>query len=149
MVFRVCEFDYGREKIRFVASENYMMKGPRNDTVQVDLGHNMLNRPAKLLFFFGNSHQGPLPSDHDDTIQDPGQAATERVIRVVQYALVLFYEIDTWCHPIMQRPHCRLKGRHDVASYQVLELCNIKSHERVVTDFDDDTSTYYFWDKLE
>ena len=121
VVFSQVVADYGDERVLYVNSFNYLKKGRRSDTVEVELVGEP-NCPADILFI----------------MQRVGQI----------YLLVRFYEVETQCHPVMGVPVISgLQRKTDPKSYMVIEPDQIAGHAHLIPDFD--RPQYFWWDHVK
>ena len=130
---RCLVLDYGREKVRFVAHNNYRRKGARFDNVEVKVGGEI--HAAKVLFFASTA-----PS-----VSVPMEAPTEDQ---VIYAVVQYYNIVKAVDPMMNRPVVQLSSNQIPRSYHFINVLSIVKHAHLVPDSDapaDDR--HFFWDK--
>ena len=96
--FHVLDMDFGRERVRFVAERNYRRRGPRFDSVEVYLAGEE-RHPAKILFFISRKKKTPMRAS---------EIGVESLKGV--YAMVQYYDVVTWEHPVVQQPRCRLSN---------------------------------------
>jgi hypothetical protein len=64
------------------------------------------------------------------------------------YALVHYYEFTNLLHPLMLVPRCRLQNPLHYNSCHVVTVESIVGHARMCPDFDDESNTHYWWDRL-
>ena len=135
-VFHVLDMDFGRERVRFVAERNYRRRGPRFDSVEVYLAGEE-KHPAKILFFISRKKKTPMRAS---------EIGVESLKGV--YAMVQYYDVVTWKHPVVQQPRCRLSNSGDPANYHLLSVDCINAHAHMVPDFDDSEGVHVFWDRV-
>jgi hypothetical protein len=140
-VYQKLEIDFGFEKILYIASANYLRKGPRFDCVEVDLGGTEPNHPAKLVCFVSSVRWQPLQEDkEDDEEGDPSEDI---------YAIVQYYDVLDWEHSILANPLCKLSDSSNEDNYHVISAKSIKWHAHMVPNFDAPLSGETFWDRVD
>ena len=109
---------------------NWQLKCALNrfDNVEVSL-EGSVNYPAKVRYFLTDLSTGN------------------------QYALVQYYNLakythpmygQSYFHPVLRVPHCKLLSETMVNSYQLLDVGMISGHAHMVTDFD--KPEHFWWD---
>ena len=106
----------------------------RFDSVEISF-ENSINYPAKLRFILYEEE-------------------TE-----LQFVLVQFYELekyvmddpedprkkkDSYFHPVLRVPRCKLMSATNIEAYQLFEVSAITGHAHMVRDFDSNDS--FWWD---
>ena len=124
--------DFGQDRTRFLCDA--LAPEFRNDDVEIQL-EGEANHPAQLLFFCGKGRSKPMN-------KEPINAADDL------HAVVMYYDITTWNHHILNRPRCRKGNPKDERSFHIINVESIVGHAHIIPDFDDPTGTFYFWDKM-
>ena len=146
-IFRVADFDYGHEKIRFVASPDYRKVGPRFDDVEISLeGEN--DHPASIVCFLGSKREVEMSSDDVEMKEDSEEDGELDSAFLKLYAIVHYYDVTHWNHPVLQQPRCRRSDKLNSNNYHILSVESFLSHVHMVPDFDDTTGLHHFWDRV-
>ena len=131
-VYNLATLDFGQERTRFLC--NALDPGKRNDDVEIQL-EGEENHPARLLFFAGRHSSKAMDTEPENPTDD-------------LYAVVMYYQISTWNHPIINKPRCRRGNPRDQRSFHIINIESIVGHAHIIPDFDDPTETFFFWDKV-
>lgn len=123
------------------------MGGPQYDDVEINL-EGERNHPAKLICFLGATPTVPMGQEPplDDASQEERREKTLSSI----YAIVQYYDVLEWQHPILQQPHCVLSNPRNYKSYHLIGIDTISYHAHMIPDFDcaPDFPRSYYWDRL-
>jgi hypothetical protein len=135
-VYKKLEVDFGHEKIFFVASGNYRRRGPRYDSVELNMTNSNDYQPALVATFFSKHKRMPLQDVETD--ESPQM-----------FAIVQDYKVLSTSHKLMRQPHCRFADPADETSYHVVNVRAIAGHAHMVQDFTDHLGSRLFWDRVK
>ena len=146
-IFRIADFDYGREKIRFVASPDYRKAGPRFDDVEISLeGEN--DHPASIVCFLGSKKEVEMSGNVEmKTSSDDDEEVLDSALLKL-YAIVHYFDVTQWNHPVLQQPRCKRSDMVNSNNYHILSVESFLAHVHMVPDFDDPTCLFHFWDRV-
>ena len=90
------------------------------------------NTPAQILCFFGHETSQEMSNRDSDHL----------------FAIVHYFTVSKWKHPIMGVPFCIKSNPKSPANYHVLSVFSIKEHAWMVPNFDDLSGSSWYWDRL-